>query len=155
MISIIPDEAPDLSQRLAEHGLMPMFGFPTPVRCLYPRPPMRSQPWPPEGAIDRDMRLAISEFAPGNEIVRDKLVYTPVGLAGFTPTGRQPQVTPALGPTRDVGLCDTCQAINDRPGAAHLPELRRRRPGLPQPPAVAPGRLPHVLVDVRPRSSAV
>jgi hypothetical protein len=74
VIAAIPDEAPDLSQRLAEHGLLPRFGFPTSVRYLYPRMPMRSQPWPPEGAIDRDMRLAISEFAPGNEIVRDKLV---------------------------------------------------------------------------------
>lgn len=116
-IAGITDEAPDLSQRLAEHGLLPMFGFPTSVRYLFTRQPQRSQPWPPEGAIDRDLRLAISEFAPGNEIVRDKLVYTPVGLAGFTPTGRQPQVVPALGATRNVGLCDTCKAIDPYPAA--------------------------------------
>ena len=42
---------------------------------------------------------------------------TPVGLAGFTPTGRQPQVVPALGPTMDVGLCDTCKAIDPHPAA--------------------------------------
>ena len=119
-ISAIPDEAPDLSQRLAEHGLLPMFGFPTSVRYLYPRMPTRSQPWPPEGAIDRDMRLAISEFAPGNEIVRDKLIYTPVGLAGFAPTGRQPQVIPALGATMDVGLCDTCKAIDPHPAPTQI-----------------------------------
>lgn len=92
-----------------------MFGFPTSMRYLFTRQPTRSHPWPPEASIDRDMRLAISEFAPGNEIVRDKLVYTPVGLAGFTPTGHQPQVVPALGPTMDVGLCDTCKAIDPHP----------------------------------------
>src|SRR5262249_53086184 len=31
------DGVADLSQRLAEHGLLPMFGFPTQVRHLYTR----------------------------------------------------------------------------------------------------------------------
>src|SRR6185312_3644150 len=41
----------DLSQLLAEHGLLPMFGFPTSVRYLYLNRPNRSYPWPPPGVI--------------------------------------------------------------------------------------------------------
>ncbi len=37
----------ELSQRLAEHGVLPMFGFPTSVRYLYLERPQRSYPWPP------------------------------------------------------------------------------------------------------------
>ena len=112
-IAALPDEAPDLSQRLAEHGLLPMFGFPTAVRELHTeRRPQRSEPWPPEDAVDRDARLAISEFAPGNQIVREKYVYTPVGFAAFTPTGNVPApVASPLGPVQRVGLCEVCKTI--------------------------------------------
>src|SRR5262249_26138983 len=79
------DGVADLSQRLAEHGLLPMFGFPTQVRHLYTRQPRASRPWPPPGAIDRDLRVAVSEFAPGNEIVVDKHVFRSVGCVGYRP----------------------------------------------------------------------
>jgi ATP-dependent helicase YprA (DUF1998 family) len=115
-IAALDGEQPDLSQRLAEHGILPMFGFPTQVRHLYLRQPARSHPWPPPEAIDRDMRIAISEFAPGNEIVREKKVYTPIGVAGFRPVGREPEPVPALGPVVDVGLCEICKGIDPDAG---------------------------------------
>lgn len=111
-IAQLDGEQPDLSQRLAEHGILPMFGFPTQVRYLYLHQPTRSHPWPPEDAIDRDMRIAISEFAPGNEMVREKKVYTPVGLAGFRPVGKEPEPVNALGPVIPVGLCEICKGID-------------------------------------------
>jgi Lhr-like helicase len=117
-IAALADEEPDLSQRLAEHGLLPMYGFPTSQRFLYLRQPQRSNPWPPEESIDRDLRIAISEFAPDNEIVREKMVLTPAGLAAFKPTGARLQPVPAFGPTGPVGLCDICGAIDPAPGAA-------------------------------------
>ena len=126
----LPDEQPDLSQRLAEHGLLPMFGFPTQTRHLYLHEPRRSHPWPPDESVDRDLRLAISEFAPGNEIVREKMVLTPVGLAGFRPTGASPRSVPALGRVTPVGLCEVCGAIDPTPGqacaecGAQAPEFR-------------------------------
>lgn len=111
-IAALPDEAEDLSQRLAEHGLLPMYGFPTQVRSLHTeRRPTRSEPWPPDDAVDRDARMAIHEFAPGNEIVREKMVYTPVGFAGFRPTAHRPAYVNGLGPTHEVGLCDVCKTI--------------------------------------------
>ena len=126
-VADLPDEQPDLSQRLAEHGLLPMFGFPTQTRHLYLHEPRRSHPWPPEESVDRDLRLAISEFAPGNEIVREKMVLTPVGLAGFRPTGATPLSVPALGPVIPVGLCEVCGAIDPAPGQA-CAECRAQAP---------------------------
>jgi Lhr-like helicase len=108
----LPDEHPDLSQRLAERGLLPLYGFPTQVRYLYLNRPQNSETWPPEGALDRDMRLGISEYAPGNEIVREKLVHTSVGLVGFRPTGFRPELLPPLGAESDMGICEDCQGID-------------------------------------------
>jgi Lhr-like helicase len=111
-VADLPDEHPDLSQRLAERGLLPLYGFPTQVRYLFTERPTRSQQWPPEGSLDRDMRLAISEYAPGNEVVREKLVHTAVGLAGFRPTGFRPEVLPPLGAESDMGICEDCAGID-------------------------------------------
>ena len=64
-----------LSERLANAGLLPMFGFPTRVRLLYTRWPS-ANPWPPEtDIVDRDLEVAISQFAPGSQTVKDKAVY--------------------------------------------------------------------------------
>lgn len=117
-IAALRNEQPDLSQRLAEHGLLPMFGFPTQSRYLFTRRPPASDPWPPVGAIDRDLRIAISEFAPGNEVVIDKFVYRSVGVVGFQPLGtRRPKgLAEPLGRTLRVGLCDVCKNIDERPG---------------------------------------
>lgn len=114
-IANLNDEHPDLSQRLAEHGLLPMFGFPTQVRYLYTAQPRRARPWPPREAIDRDLRVAVSEFAPGNEIVHEKLVYQSVGVAGFRLAGNRVDTAPALGPMMPVGLCDICRGIDPHP----------------------------------------
>lgn len=118
-LAALSDEHPDLSQRLAEHGLLPMFGFPTQVRLLHTRvPPHRVDDWPPKGTLDRDARIAISEFAPGNEVVYEKLLYQVVGLAAFRPQGSRAVPINALGPTGQVGICDTCKAITPEPDPA-------------------------------------
>jgi ATP-dependent helicase YprA (DUF1998 family) len=114
------DGPPDFSQRLAERGHLPMFGFPSQVRYLYTTLPRRSYPWPPVGALDRDLRIAVSEFAPGNEVVLDKRVYRSVGCAAFRPlrTG-PPAATPeALGMVSEVGLCEVCRSLDEHPGDA-------------------------------------
>ena len=114
-IAGLEGEQPDLSQRLAEHGLLPMFGFPTQVRYLFTSRPRASRPWPPRGAIDRDLRIAVSEFAPGNEIVHEKLVHQAVGVVGFRPSGTHPAPTEALGEAAHVGVCGRCMGIDPHP----------------------------------------
>lgn len=105
----------DLSQLLAEHGLLPMFGFPTSVRYLYLNRPQRSYPWPPPGVIDRDLSLAVSQFAPMSEVVRDGTVYPVVGITAFKPSGPRPQaVSDPLGPESPLAICRTCSYLGEQ-----------------------------------------
>lgn len=109
-----------LSERLANAGLLPMFGFPSRVRLLYTRWPFRGNPWPPEqGKVDRDLGIAISQFAPGSETVKDKAVHTACGVVELYPQGNGVNSRPGFFPdfnsgnSSPIGLCDNCQAVNN------------------------------------------
>ena len=114
---------PDLSQRLAEFGLLPMFGFPTRVRTLFHGLPRKARPWPPPFVIDRDASVAISEFAPGSDVVKDKAIHRCIGLAAFQPRGKHVWSDPdPLGFTTEIGQCSDCQALDTSPGTnEHCP----------------------------------
>ena len=102
-----------LSERLANAGVLPMFGFPTRTRYLFHECPTRAYPWPPDGVVDRDLDIAISQFAPGSETVKDGLVHTAVGVVDYRPQGARPTETSSpLGPPLDLGVCAACQAID-------------------------------------------
>ncbi len=67
--------ADGMAERLAEAGVLPMFGMPSRTRNLYhglgaysPR------------TIDRDLDIAITDFAPGAEKTKDKAVHTCIGF---------------------------------------------------------------------------
>lgn len=108
----LPSPQPDLSQHLAEHGLLPMFGFPTRVRTLFLRPPRAAYPWPPRQVVSRDLDLAVLEFAPGSELVRDKQVHTTIGVTNFEPRGTQLVQDPApLATAVEVTLCRRCLTV--------------------------------------------
>jgi len=110
---------PDLSQRLAEYGLLPMFGFPTRVRDLFHRRPARAFPWPPAGVVDRDLGIAIAQFAPGAEVVKDKAIHTAVGVAAWEPRGNQVVLHGRpLGPREQVAVCRNCLHVEPSPDAA-------------------------------------
>lgn len=101
-----------LSERLANAGILPMFGFPTRVRLLYHKTPTRRS-WPPDDVIDRELDIAISQFAPGSESVKDGLVHTAVGVVDYRPQGKDVVETPnPLGPAIRVGLCANCHAVD-------------------------------------------
>jgi ATP-dependent helicase YprA (DUF1998 family) len=108
----------DLSQQLAEHGLLPMFGFPSRVRYLYHRRPDRPYPWPPGGVIDRDLTIAVGQFAPGSQLVKDKAVHTAIGVADWYPAGGVVRTDPdPLGERERVAYCRRCLFIEPRDGA--------------------------------------
>lgn len=69
-----------LSERLANAGMLPMFGFPTRTRNLYLSKPNKL-PW--DDVISRDIDMALNSFAPGHEIVKDKRVYKAVGVVEY------------------------------------------------------------------------
>jgi len=102
-----------LSERLANAGKLPMFGFPTRVRLLHTK-------WSDKGTIDRDLDTAISQFAPNSETVRDKAVHTSCGVVELRPTGNPKNsgvesksgFAPAISePNQSLGLCSNCQAV--------------------------------------------
>ena len=106
-----------LSERLANAGLLPMFGFPTRVRLLYTKWPSRGNQWPPEtGIVDRDLDIALSQFAPGSQTVKDKAVHNACGVVELYPQGNIIASASGLFPSlpngnETVGLCKNCQAV--------------------------------------------
>ena len=102
-----------LSERLSNAGLLPMFGFPTRVRYLFHKRPGAGSKWPPEDIVDRPMDIAISQFAPGSETIKEGLVHTAVGVVKYQRQGNQIVELPdPLGPPMPIGLCGRCHAID-------------------------------------------
>ena len=108
-----------LAQFLAEYGLLPMYGMPTRVRPLYVGP-RSSRPdqvfW---DSVDRDLDVAIYEFAPQQRLVRDKRAHEPIG---FTAALRDPRARgtfyPPIQPPAQwfseqmyLGRCTSCGGL--------------------------------------------
>jgi hypothetical protein len=115
--SLIQDS---LSERLANRGVLPMFGFPTRQRLLYNRQPRN---WPPASMVDRDLELAVSMFAPGAETVKESTIHTAIGVAHYRPQGNAAVLEPnPLGPPIQIGLCGNCQHVEvAAPAAVNCP----------------------------------
>lgn len=108
-----------LAHSLAELGLLPMFGMPTRVRNLY-LDLKKEERRPVASTIDRDLDMAIYEFAPGAKVVKDKHEHLCVG---FTPALGLPEHVRRDGDTSAVSFqanwygerfrmvqCGTCSA---------------------------------------------
>ena len=104
----------DLSQVLAESGLLPMFGFPTGVRLLYHQQPRISN-WPPtSGVVDRDIELAISQFAPGSETIKDKKIHTSIGIVSYKREQNKVVTDSGIAHERTIGFCENCKAVFEK-----------------------------------------
>jgi hypothetical protein len=111
--------ASNLASRLAEAGILPMFGMPTRVRNFYLDLPDVWGIDEPE-SIDRDIEVAVSEFAPGCEVLRDKKLYTSQGLIGSVSRRNvQGQMFwhsgEALERQRWQVLCKSCMHMEEQP----------------------------------------
>jgi hypothetical protein len=106
----------NLSKALAYEGFLPMFGFPTRVRALYTERPAFTT-GEDDDQLDRELKIAISEWAPGAEVVKDKRLHRVVGVAGYQPRGKRVHsFEDPLGPSTIVGVCRSCQSvITDNP----------------------------------------
>jgi DEAD/DEAH box helicase domain-containing protein len=103
---------PHLSEALATKGTLPMFGFPTKVRSLWDSK-MKTQRGAKDYAIsDRPIDMAISNYAPGAQVVRDGWVYTSVGFAAYKPAGIYVVPSDPLGYQHSIKQCMNinCQA---------------------------------------------
>ena len=101
----------ELSERLANAGILPMFGFPTRVRSLYARPPQSLSDDASAQVSDRPLEMAVSSFSPGSEIARDKQIHVCTGFAAWEFRGRRPQPVDPLGPPMAVKKCPECGSI--------------------------------------------
>ncbi len=114
-----PSADASLGETLAERGLLPMFGFPTRVRMLYHEPlsgmdEQRAQRR--QGAIDRTLDVAIGQFAPGSQTVKDDAIHTAFAILRVEQQRRGPksylQEQPdPLGEGEVVGLCRACLGL--------------------------------------------
>ncbi|HHC4785182.1 TPA: DEAD/DEAH box helicase [Escherichia albertii] len=88
-----PDDNTGLACFLAERGLLPMYGMPTRVRNLYlglrKTKGANDQTEYEWSTMDRDLDLAVFEYAPGSVLIKDKKKHE---VIGFTGNYREPQV---------------------------------------------------------------
>jgi DEAD/DEAH box helicase domain-containing protein len=95
-----------LAERVAEGAVLPMYGMPSRVRLLFHQLVGNEA-----RTIDRDLDLAITEFAPGSERTKDKRVHQPIGFTAplmyrsgrFVPTQTDP-----LPGRRWMSRCQRC-----------------------------------------------
>lgn len=105
---------PELSERLANAGVLPMFGFPTRVRQLYGTPVRNRRDLEDAVVADRQLSMAITAFAPGAEVVRDGQVHVCAGLAAYELAGGKTQPVDPLGTPIPVTRCSQCDAVRLR-----------------------------------------
>ncbi len=88
-----PEEDMGLARFLAEHGKLPMYGMPTRVRNLYLGLRKTKGPNSQEeyewSTMDRDLDLAVFEYAPGSVLIKDKKKHE---VIGFTGNYQEPQI---------------------------------------------------------------
>ena len=115
-----------LAERLAEAAILPMYGMPSRSRSLYHQL-VRDKPH----TIDRDLDLAITEFAPGSQRTKDKRIQRAIGFtapllyrnASWAPTSPDP--IPAL---RWMQRCEHCHftlTSDAEPQDSHCPACGR------------------------------
>ena len=130
-LNLNPGTDMPLGECLADAGKLPLLGMPTRLRSLY------TGTLPSGGqtelkTIDRDLDLAITEFAPGAKRIKDKQVYECEGFSGELRSNRQgssPRIThqsPPLDRPADLVFCPNCQFLEVSPssgrnGPTHCP----------------------------------
>lgn len=71
-LSVLEIKPIGLAECLAESGLLPMYGMPTRTRSLYHDYNGKKGEF---SEMSRDLEMAMSEYAPGNEITKDKKIF--------------------------------------------------------------------------------
>jgi DEAD/DEAH box helicase domain-containing protein len=96
-----------VAERLAEGAVLPMYGMPSRIRYLF-HGVRRNQPL----EIERDLDLAVTEFAPGSQKTKDKRIYTSIGFtAPYIPAGNnrlRPAADDPMPWRRWMTRCERC-----------------------------------------------
>ncbi len=105
----------ELSELLANAGVLPMFGFPTRVRPLYAKPVRTKTDAERSTVADRDLGMSITSFAPGAVVVKDGAEHLAVGFAAYTFVGNKAHPRDPLGTPLPVHRCGQCESLDTRP----------------------------------------
>lgn len=95
-----------LAERLAEGAVLPMYGMPSRVRLLY-----HQLTGEIARTIDRDLDLAITEFAPGAQRTKDKRIHQSIGFTAplmYTAGRWVPSSPNPLPGRRWMSRCERC-----------------------------------------------
>ncbi|WP_199619859.1 DEAD/DEAH box helicase [Paenibacillus alkalitolerans] len=116
-----------LSENLAAAGLLPMFGFPTRVRLMHHgrKSSYTSVQNLDSETVDRDLEMAINDYAPGSEVVKDKVKHRAVGVAHYWIQGNRVMAeSNPLGEVKSIALCKDCHMLFDKNPPAECPSCR-------------------------------
>jgi DEAD/DEAH box helicase domain-containing protein len=105
----------ELSELLANAGVLPMFGFPTRVRPLYSKPVRNRGDAERNTVADRDLGMSITAFAPGAVVVKDGAEHLAVGFAAYNFSGNKAYAIDPLGTALPVHRCGQCGSLDTRP----------------------------------------
>ena len=105
----------ELSELLANAGVLPMFGFPTRVRPLYSKQLHGAGDAERHTVADRDLRMSITAFAPGAVVVKDGAEHLAVGFAAYSIIGANARPKDPLGTPLPVHRCGQCGSLDTRP----------------------------------------
>nr|WP_255436478.1 DEAD/DEAH box helicase [Tessaracoccus sp. MC1756] len=107
-----------LSERLANAGVLPMFGFPTTSRNLY-----YSEARDRDGAevSQRPLNQAVSLFSPGSKVVKDGWTYEVDGFADYVYGRARPFSKDPLRERIEVLVCPECHSARVLPGEDTCP----------------------------------
>lgn len=108
----------ELSELLANAGVLPMFGFPTRVRPLFSGRVRTSSDRERFSVADRDLGMSITSFAPGAVVVKDGAEHLAVGFAAYTFIGSNARAVDPLGVPLQVHRCGECGSLDTHPGEA-------------------------------------
>ncbi len=111
----------DLSELLANAGVLPMFGFPTRSRALLRNRPRTREQEDEMTVSDRPLDMAVSSFSPGAEVTKDKEIHTAVGFAAYEMRRGELFPTDPLGPPHELLRCQECGAIELEPKPPEIP----------------------------------
>ena len=112
-----------LAERLAEGAVLPMYGMPSRSRVLFHQ--LRGDR---ASEIDRDLDLAITEFAPGTERTKDKRIHQPIGFTApylYRNGQWEPSEADPLSGRRWMERCERChftRTSDPMPIIANCPE---------------------------------
>ena len=104
----------DLLSFFSQHNILPKYGFPVDV-VQFITDYVEDNDVSERVELQRDLRVALSEFAPGSKLVAAKKIWTGGGIYRSPDKGWEPEA---------FAICPQCQRFNLKPGDQPISECQ-------------------------------